>query len=149
MNDESGKEQLNLSHTFAANMSTVYRAWTDPAMLRHWWGPLGCELTICEVDLRPGGQWRYGIGTAGGDREVFGEYISVDPERLLVFSWQWAHEEGHPEKTIVTVKFQAESECSTRITLRQETFQSTESCQQHGLGWRSSFESLSQYLPLS
>jgi len=146
MNDLLNKESLNLSHTFAASLPFVYNAWTDPGILRHWWGPLGCEVYKCEVDLRPGGKWRYGIRTANGDREVFGEYLSVEPEKRLVFSWQWANDEKKPEKTIVTIIFRAESEDSTHLTMRQEAFLTTESCENHSTGWHSSFESLTQFL---
>lgn len=37
----------------------VYRAWSDPAHLRNWWGPLGFTNTFNEFDFRVGGKWDF------------------------------------------------------------------------------------------
>lgn len=42
--------------TFDAPRTLVWRAWTDPELLAHWYGP-GAETIIHNFDLRPGGTW--------------------------------------------------------------------------------------------
>jgi uncharacterized protein YndB with AHSA1/START domain len=37
----------------------VFRAWSDPDHLVHWWGPKGLTATFYEFDLGPGGIWRF------------------------------------------------------------------------------------------
>ena len=37
----------------------VFKAWTDPDHLVHWWGPTGFTNTFHEFDLKPGGVWRF------------------------------------------------------------------------------------------
>jgi hypothetical protein len=37
----------------------VFKAWTDPDHLVHWWGPKGFTNTFHEFDMRPGGIWRF------------------------------------------------------------------------------------------
>ncbi len=45
----------------------VFKAFTDPDHLAHWWGPNGFTNTFHEFDLRPGGTWRFVMhGPAGG-----------------------------------------------------------------------------------
>lgn len=75
----------------------VFRALVDPPLVTKWWGGRGAEqsfrCTHFESDLRPGGKWRStGIDATGGAFEVTGEYVQVDPPRLLVHTWvaSWA-----------------------------------------------------------
>lgn len=44
---------------FQAPPRLVFEAWTEPGHLRHWRGPRGLELVVCEVDLRVGGGYRF------------------------------------------------------------------------------------------
>lgn len=64
----------------------VFRAFSDPAQLAHWWGPNGFSSTFHTFDLRPGGAWRFVMhGPDGKDypnENVFREV--VPPERVVV-----------------------------------------------------------------
>ena len=42
--------------TFDASLETVWQAWTDPKMLKEWWGPNNVSIPECEVDVRVGGK---------------------------------------------------------------------------------------------
>ncbi|HZE39481.1 MAG TPA: SRPBCC domain-containing protein, partial [Stackebrandtia sp.] len=55
----SGRRDLVLTRGFAAPPSAVFAALTRPDLLRRWHGARGWNLTACEVDLRPGGAWRF------------------------------------------------------------------------------------------
>ncbi|MHC5832643.1 MAG: SRPBCC domain-containing protein, partial [Nostoc sp.] len=37
----------------------MFQAWTDPKHIAQWWGPKGFTTRVIEMDLRPGGKWRY------------------------------------------------------------------------------------------
>jgi uncharacterized protein YndB with AHSA1/START domain len=37
----------------------VWRAWTDPEHLAHWWGPVGFTTTTQSFDMRERGTWRF------------------------------------------------------------------------------------------
>ncbi len=39
-------------------VTQVYEAFSNPELLKQWWGPSGFSNTIHEFDLRPGGRWR-------------------------------------------------------------------------------------------
>lgn len=75
----------------------VFRALVDPEMVTKWWGGRGADqsfrCTHFERDLRPGGKWRStGIDAQGRPFEASGEYVEIDPPRLLVQTWvaSWA-----------------------------------------------------------
>ena len=59
-------EELVITRVFDAPRELVFAAWTDPRHVAQWWGPLGWTTPVCEIDLRPGGVWRYGIRSAEG-----------------------------------------------------------------------------------
>ena len=61
---------LVFERTFDAPRSLVWRAFTDPELVPRWWGKHGTTTTIEEMDVRPGGRWRY-VSTAP-DRDAGG-----------------------------------------------------------------------------
>ena len=71
---------------FDAPRELVFRAWTDPAHLVHWWGPKGFTNTFHEFDLRPGGHWRFTMhgpdGTDYANHNAFVELLR--PERIVL-----------------------------------------------------------------
>src|SRR6266704_3475936 len=85
------------------------QALVDPRQVLQWWGQQGVyRATEFQTDLRPGGKWRTaGVNAEGRNFEASGEYLEIDPPRLLVYSWvaSWTGEakttvrwELHPDK---------------------------------------------------
>ena len=78
----------------AAPPERVFQALTDPNQIPRWWGQQGVyRITEWKADLRPGGKWSsVGVGTDGTSLRIDGEYLEVDPPRLLVHTWtgSWA-----------------------------------------------------------
>ncbi len=73
----------------AAPPEKVFQALVDPSQVTKWWGKTGMyRCTEFQSNLRPGGKWRNaGITGEGGAYEAVGEYLIVDPPRLLVHTW--------------------------------------------------------------
>ena len=73
----------------AAQPERVFQALVDPQQVPQWWGQNGVyRCTEFNSDLRIGGKWSSsGVGPDGGKFEVTGEYLEVDPPRLLVYTW--------------------------------------------------------------
>jgi uncharacterized protein YndB with AHSA1/START domain len=71
---------LVFERIFDASREQVWKAVTDPAIVPRWWGPHGTTTTVVEMDVRPGGRWRY-VSTAPDRDDVtfYGEYLEVDP----------------------------------------------------------------------
>lgn len=77
---------LVFERTFDAPREQVWRAFTDPDLVPRWWGPHGTTTTVEEMDVRPGGTWRY-VSRADDRDDVtfYGQYLEVDPPRG--FKW--------------------------------------------------------------
>lgn len=77
--------ELTMTRTFAAPRERVFAAWTRPELLRRWWGPPGWALPVCEIDLRPGGAWRFVMrNQRGTEMSLSGRYVEVTPPERLV-----------------------------------------------------------------
>jgi uncharacterized protein (TIGR03086 family) len=76
--------EILITRSFEAPRSLVWDALTTPRHLLRWWGPNWCPLVGCEIDLRPGGSWRYVSRNADGDELAWhGMYRSIEaPERI-------------------------------------------------------------------
>jgi uncharacterized protein YndB with AHSA1/START domain len=77
--------ELLITRVFAAPRRLVWEAMTDPQHVVHWWGPRGSVLSVCEIDFRPGGAWRFVLrGPDGRDYRFKGVYHEITaPARLV------------------------------------------------------------------
>src|SRR5262249_38710191 len=115
--------------------------------LVQWWGPRGFTTPCCEMDVRPGGAFRFGMRSPQGtDHRLRGVFRAIaEPERL-VCTWTWGDPEGKPgQEALLTVTF-AERDGKTTLTLRQAVFESVTSRDAHNEGWGSSLDCLGEYL---
>jgi hypothetical protein len=58
---------LVFERTFDAPLALVWKAFTDPELIPRWWGPHATMTKVVELDVRPGGRWRF--VSSGPDRE--------------------------------------------------------------------------------
>ena len=72
--------ELVWERIFDAPRDVVWQAFMDPERIPLWWGPHGSSATVVEMDVRPGGTWRF-ISRAPGREDVpfTGEYLELDP----------------------------------------------------------------------
>lgn len=77
--------EIVLTRSFDAPRKLVFEAWTKPEHVRRWWGCSDFPMTVCEIDLRVGGAWRYVMSAPSGDEHGFhGVYREVvAPARLV------------------------------------------------------------------
>jgi uncharacterized protein YndB with AHSA1/START domain len=90
-------KELSFERTYAAPIDRVWDAWTDPALLRQWWGPKDTTIDGCEVDLQVGGRIHIvmvageGMGTYAGTRwPLEGTITELEPPHRLAYdarSW--------------------------------------------------------------
>ncbi len=77
--------QILITREFDAPRHLVYRAYTTPELIKRWWGGDRGEVTSVEVDLRPGGTWRYVMVANGGFEVAFrGEYAEIVQDERIV-----------------------------------------------------------------
>jgi uncharacterized protein YndB with AHSA1/START domain len=104
--------EIVATRVFDAPRDLVWQVWTDPEHITHWWGPNGFTTTIHEMDVEPGGAWRFIMhGPDGVDYRNEIIYVEVKkPERLV-----YDHVSGPKFHVIVT--FDEESG-KTKLTMR-------------------------------
>ena len=73
-----------VARRFAASPHQVYRACTEPALVRRWWSGGTDEVTAADVDLRVGGRWRFVIEGDGYQVGYHGVYRELVPARRIV-----------------------------------------------------------------
>jgi uncharacterized protein YndB with AHSA1/START domain len=78
-------EQILITREFDAPRHLVYRAWVTPELVRRWWSGRQGEMTVVEIDLRVGGQWRYVMVAEGGQEVAFhGEFREIVPNERII-----------------------------------------------------------------
>ena len=145
----SAGRELLIERVFNAPRELVFRAWTDPAHIRNWFGPRDYPATQVTMDVRPGGRWRGCLRSTetGNDLWVGGVYREIVPSERLVFTFAWEEEGERGLETLVTIAF-AEQGAKTLMTFRQTPFQSAGELDGHRGGWTSSFDRLGDYLEM-
>jgi uncharacterized protein YndB with AHSA1/START domain len=132
---------------FKAPPELVFQAYTDPQILRHWWGPRYLELVVCEVDLRVGGTYRFVHRAPDGQEFGFrGEYREIDSPRLLSNTFVF---EGAPDHEAVDTAVFEEVDGGTMVIGRSvhDTLESRDMHVASGMekGMTETFERLDEW----
>jgi uncharacterized protein YndB with AHSA1/START domain len=76
--------EIRIERVFDAPAHLVFKAWTTPEYVRRWWGDPDAPVVLCDIDLRPGGAWRYVTRNADGSEFGWhGVYSVVDAPHHL------------------------------------------------------------------
>jgi len=145
------ERELVITRVFDAPRALVYRAWTEPEHMVHWLGPQGFTSKILKSELRVGGAYRFYMrDPQGGDHWQQGVFREIVEPEKLVFTYEWANEQGQATRpqTLVTISLE-DLGGQTRMTLRQGVFESVTARDDHEGGWTSSFSRLADYLKVA
>jgi uncharacterized protein YndB with AHSA1/START domain len=78
-------DQILIERDFAAPAHLVWRAVTEPDLVRRWWHANRGVVLSCEIDLRVGGKWRYVAKPHEGEEfEFYGEFLEIVPNEKIV-----------------------------------------------------------------
>lgn len=106
--------QILITRDFDAPRPLVWRTYTEPELVRRWWMGKHGTVVSAEIDLRPGGRWRYvGIANQGFEVAFNGEYEEVDAPARLVNTEIY---EGAPDGVSHVVTTFEEVDGRTRMT---------------------------------
>ena len=72
-----------LTRTVSVSRALAFEAWTRPEHVTCWWDPAGHPLAECEIDLRPGGAFKF--VDQSGAHAFAGIYREIAPPDHLVF----------------------------------------------------------------
>ena len=116
--------QILIAREFDAPKDLVYRAYTEPELIKRWWSAKRGAVTVCEVDLREGGKWRYVMITDDGTEVGFhGEYREVVPNERLVSTEVYEGvpvPEGEEEQGVLNTLTLTETNGRTSLTVLVE-----------------------------
>lgn len=118
--DNIKDRELVLTRLIDAPPAKVYRAWTEPELLKQWFAPLPFTTPVVEIDVRPGGANLFVMRDAdGNDYPNRGVYLEVIPNRKLVFTDAYTQAWLPSEKPFMTGILTFEDEGGkTRYTAR-------------------------------
>jgi uncharacterized protein YndB with AHSA1/START domain len=120
-----GDTEILITREFDAPKHLVYRAYTEPDLIKRWWSGERGEVTSVEVDLRVGGTWRYVMVASEGFEVAFhGEYREIVPNERLVTTEVYEMPDDHPmagtpeaeEGALNTITFTEVDGCTTLTT---------------------------------
>jgi uncharacterized protein YndB with AHSA1/START domain len=88
--------ELVITRTFDAPRELVFKMWTDPEHLKHWWGPKGFTIDVTKFDLRPDGVFHYCMRSSDG-YEMWGKFVYreiIAPEKIIFIN-SFSDKEGN------------------------------------------------------
>jgi uncharacterized protein YndB with AHSA1/START domain len=165
---EAKVAEFTISRVFDAPRDLVWKAFTEPERLRHWWGPKGFTVIAAKMDLRAGGIYLYGLKAPNGS-DMWGKFVFreiVKPERM-VFINSFSDEAGGttrhplnqdwPLELLSSFTFEEEPGGKTKVTVRWTLHNATEaerkvfdtSRESMRQGWTGTMDQLTAYLAKS
>ena len=135
--------EIVMTRFFDAPRSLVFEAYTKPEHVRQWWGLRGHTTAVCEIDLRPGGAWRYvwrrGDGT---EMAMSGLIKEVKAPERLVSTERWGPE--WPETVNTLVLTESGGMTTMTLTITYASKEAREQATQTGMkeGMNASYERL-------
>jgi uncharacterized protein YndB with AHSA1/START domain len=139
--------RLEIKRVINASRDRVYRAWTDPAQLKEWFGPDRVVTRDLIADVRVGGEFRWDLTSPEGEEmTILGEYRELIPGKKIVFSWRWDDDQAwHDRTSIVTIEL-SDYARGTELRLAHEQLPSEESRDRHSEGWSTLLDRLQKFL---
>ena len=108
--------EILLTRTFDAPRVAVFEAWTKAEHVKHWWDPSGVPLSVCEIDLRPNGAFRWVNSAHGAEHSFTGTYREITAPERLVFTVKMFPSRPDPLATLLF----SEDGSKTKLTMRIE-----------------------------
>lgn len=104
-NEPASAREVVITRVFDAPARLLFEAYSKPEHIKKWFGPVGWPVTLCEMDFRKGGRFRFAMtGPSGEQNTPFGgEYLEIVPNAKIVFSNGF--EEPGAERMLMTVTF--------------------------------------------
>ncbi|HEX4154197.1 MAG TPA: SRPBCC family protein [Acidobacteriaceae bacterium] len=149
--------ELKITRVFDAPRELVWKAWTDPEMMKQWKGPRGFKVTEHVSAHGPGERWHSKMeGKRPGSEELarmgqHGVVKEMRPPELLVFTFAWDDRSsvGLPEspfkENVVTIRLEERGD-KTVMHFTQAPFATESERDGHGGGWNSSFDRFAEFM---
>jgi uncharacterized glyoxalase superfamily protein PhnB/uncharacterized protein YndB with AHSA1/START domain len=155
----TAQQRIVIRRVFNAPRERVWKAWTDPEVVKQWWGPKGFTAPVSTIDLRVGGKYLSCMRSPEGkDYWSTGVYREIVPPERLVCTDNFADEKGNlvpasyygmpgdwPPELLITVTLE-EVGAKARMTLRHDGIPAGKMREDCIAGWNQSFDKLAEVL---
>ncbi len=109
------EREIVMERVFDAPRELVWAAYTDPELIARWWGLKSTRTIVDQLDLRPGGAWRFVEHNSDGSEQGFrGVYREVSPPERLAYTFEW---EGMPGHVLIDTAVFEDLGDRTRLTI--------------------------------
>lgn len=163
---ENQEEAFIISHSFQADIKTVYEMWINPKYFSLWLGPAGAHMSFLRTEVKEGGSSQWSMTTNDGQTK-YGQlnFKIIDSSQLLIYVQNFCDKDGHfikapfsatyPDYLLTTVNFVKEPDNKTKVTVRWEIFGEAKDIELYTflemrtimkVGWTASFEKLESLL---
>ncbi len=147
--------EVTITRVYDAPRELIWKAWTEPEVLKQWWGPKHFTAPVSEIDLRVGGRYLNCMrGPDGRDYWSTGVYRNIEAPIRLVMTDSFADEKGNvvpashygmsgnwPAELLVTVTLQ-DVNGKTKMTLNHTGIPEGQLIELTAAGWNESFNKL-------
>ena len=157
------KKEIKIERIFEASVEEVWKMWTEPEMIKKWWGPEGFSAPSIKIDLKEGGKYVYGMKgpeDSEWDKVMYsgGIFEKVVPMKKIVATDYFCDEDGNKmdpvdfgmgedmpkEMPTMTIEFEELEDNKTKLTItyaEPESEAQYEAMLKSGMqeGWQSSF----------
>src|SRR4029453_2188821 len=143
--DETSRE---ITRFINAPRTRGYAAWTDPAQLKEWFGPVWVRTCELIAEPRVGGKFRWDvINCEGREVTIQGDYREIVPGNKIVFTWKHCDNELWKNQiSIVTAEF-SDRNSGTELRLKHEQLPAEESREDRTpRGWNSVLDRLEKFV---
>lgn len=152
---------LVITRTFDAPRELVWKMWTEPEMMKKWWGPKDFTAPSIQIDFQVGGKilaCMRGSNAPGAPVKDFwstGTYKEIVPMEKIVVTDSFADEQGNivnasyygmpgdfPMELLVTITLEDTEDGKTKMTLVHEGMPAGEMHDGANVGWNQSFDKI-------
>ena len=142
------EREIVMTRVFDAPRDLVFEAHSSCEHMSHWWGPRRLTLTVCEMDFRPGGAYRFVQRAPDGAEYAFrGKFREIVPPERIVWTFEFEGMPGHV--SVETVTF-TEQDGKTMLTATAvfDSVEDRDGMLQSGMeeGARETYDRLAEYL---
>jgi uncharacterized protein YndB with AHSA1/START domain len=143
------ERELIITAVLDAPRRLVWEACTKPEHVKRWWGLRRTTMAVCEIDLRPGGAWRYVLRDSETGREdaFSGVYREIVAPERAVYTEGWEAMPGH-DYLVTATYTQQDGKTTITSRLQYKSVEDRDGHVQSGMepGMRETYDRLGEHL---
>lgn len=154
-------KEITITRIFDAPRNLVWKAWSNPELIKKWWGPKDFTSPECQIDMKVGGKYVFCMQSPDGEKYYSaGSFLEIVPMEKIVYTDAFSDEKGNivsptkygmpesfPLEMLVTIKLEDEGD-KTKMTLTHSGIENMDPVDVGNMeiGWGESFDKMSTTL---